>query len=515
MRRTALLFGAPYGSLRHVEASLARLRVTLERDRFAVIVHPEAPRELLLGELDRWIDGLSPGDAAVLVYVGHGGHRAGIGHLQPSGYPGPGGDFRGVLALELGQRLVRLARRTKNATLVLDCCHASGVVEDPGHLEANELQRLIEAQARRLSPRGALELAPPPEPALDSIVQLAAATTSQTAMEDRDQGVGLFSGHLADVLDHCRGLTVSWRELLAEVRLRVTATEPAQSPVLGGPSQRIPFTERDAPLRIYDFACRRGGEALYAAAGELDGLAIGDRFRVRRLGSEAADDAPLAVVTEVGLQHARLRLAQGVAPDGPLRIVRTQTNGGLARDGWSLVHAASAAPGSLSPDSYDLRWGRVDDSGRSGPPLPAVAAVLRPDDDIWLAFGTRENRRASRLHFAPFHVDPSGHMRPLCPGWTHGVPLTIGRHHLVASRLAGRLPRADTLAWPKGLSPGEHALVVVVCDGPIFLRTLPAGGLESGCAVPAPLYALHSIRFTVVPAASAPTRGAVRAAAKK
>ncbi|MBZ5710073.1 caspase family protein [Nannocystis pusilla] len=496
MTHRALLLGAAYGSLLHVPRSLDRLEAALGKHGFRPIErHLDLAPEALLARLERFAATVEVGDAVAVVYVGHGGHRHGLGYLRPS----PG--LRPVVGLELGARLAALLPTTSNVTLVLDCCHAAGVLEDPSHLDATALCRMVAAQCERIDRFEAL----PDEAPLEHVVQLLAAAAPENALEDHERACGLFSSALADVLEHCVGSEVAWHEVLDEMRLRMR-TRPGgreQSPTLGGRhARRVPFSERESSLNYDDFACTLLRSGIHVEAGALAGITPTDRFAMRALGTPLGAAAPLASVTELGPDHAVL------TPDGdspplplglPLRAVRTMPTRHPPPSRWQQLLDAIALSPRLPPAAFALRWGHIDHDTLTQ--LPEEGGRIGSDDDLWIAFGTRRSKYAYRLYFAVFHLGPDGRLTPLSPAHPQGLMLPCDHDFLLASRLAHGLAHADTLAWSKGQPPGAHALVVLISDRPIAVDTIARSIHEAFAdplAPPTTLYALARMNFSVI-----------------
>lgn len=496
MTRRALLLGAAYGTLYHVPQSLDRLEAALKKYDFRhVELFIDLHSERLLAVLARFISLVEPGDPVAIAYVGHADRRAGIGYLRPSP------DRSVVVGLELGAQLAALLRTTANVTFILDCCCAAGVLEDASHLDEANLQRIIAGQLAQTRGLEALHQVSP----LDRVVQLLAAAATQNAVEDLDQGTGLFSGALADVLEHCVGLEVGWHEVLDEVRLRVRRVDREQAPVLGGLHRfRVPFTERDSQLCLHDYACAHSGPNVHLAVGTLVGVAVGDRFSLRRLGSAPAEPAPTSTVTSVGPDHAVMALDDGSRlPDlaAPLRAARVATTSvGRPRTRWQRLSDALACAPRLPSDAFDIRWGSVDPDGHLFSRLPEQGARLGPDDDLWIAFGTLRNEYAFQLFFSAFHLCPDDRLVDLSPAYPQGLPLQAEHHYALTSRFAHGLAHADALEWPKRQPPGGHALVFLVSTRPIPAETLAERVLEVTLGPPTPsgaVVALARFTFTV------------------
>lgn len=490
MTRRALLLGAAYGSLLHVPRSLERLAAALARHGFTCVErHLDLPAEALLAALTDFLGTVEPGDAVAIAYVGH----AGRAHLRPA----RGSEV--VVGLELGAQLAALVRRTANVTLVLDCCHAAGVVEDASHLTEQELRQMIAHQRR--AARGLEALDTP----VDAVVQLLAAAAPQNAVEDLERAHGLFSGALADVLERCVDREVGWHEVVDAVRLRMRPIDRHQAPTLAGRHRRrVPFTERDSALRYDDFACAPVDRHLHLAAGALHGVELGERFVLRALGSPVDAPAPAARVTELGPEHAVLTPDGPLAPPTdalPLRAVRPAPADAPRRPPrprrWADALALAPA---LPARAFEVRWGRVEAGGRRFVRLPGQGARIAASDDLWIAFGTRRNEHAFALFFALLHVDPDGRLAALAPAHPQGVPLAADRHFLLATALPGGLARADALDWRKGQPAGEHSWALLVSNRRIEVADWVDRGLEvtrGPLAPPTASYALAELRFTV------------------
>lgn len=496
MTRRALLLGAAYGTLLHVPRSLDRLEAALKKHDFRHIeLFLDLSSERLLGVLERFTTLVEVGDPTAIVYVGHGGRRDGIGYIRPS--PDP----HTVVGLELGAQLAALARKTGNVTLVLDCCHAAGVLADASYLDEAVLRRVVAAQRART--RG-FETVGGDAP-LDNVVQLLAAAASQTAVEDLERASGLFSSVLADVLELCAGLEVGWHEVIDEVRLRMRLVDRDQAPTLGGRHRRrVPFTERDSSLHFDDFACAPSGHGVHLAAGALGSIALGDRFALRTLGSPPGDRAATASVSELGPEHAVLALDDGSALQdtaAPLRAVKIGTTSAARPPSrWQRLSDSIALATKLPGYAFDIRWGRVDPDGRAFTRFPEVDVRIGPDDDLWVAFGTRRNEHAFRLFFAVFHLRPDDRLVNLNPGHPQGVLLPSDHHFLLASRFVHGLAREDALEWPKDQPRGEHSLVFLVSNKTIATHAIADSGLETtrgSLTPPNASYALACLPFTV------------------
>lgn len=474
MTHPALLIGADYGTLLHVESSLDRLAAAIGPYGFREprrLLNLTAPQ--LLDELAAFVDAVGDDQPVMIAYVGHAGRGERFAYLQPSPGGGP------VVGLELVEQLARLARKTRNITLLIDACHAAAVPEDPSHMTADELSAVIAAQKREL--QFETTAARP----LDVVVQLFAAAAPQNALEDHDRKLSSFTGPLADVLEWCAGRDVGWHEILDEVRLRMRAVDRHQAPTLAGRyPRRRPFSQVDSS-HPEDLACKPLEDAIHLDGGAERGVAVGDRFALRVLGDPVDVAGPTACAVELGPRHALLSLPVGwTATDLPLRAVKVHAAAAAdehadAAPGLRRLRAACELAPRLSPGALDIRWGIVEPGGRTLVRLPPRGARIGADDPIWLAVGVRRNEHTTEPHFALLHLGPDGRLAALAPAHPQGLALPIGRHHLLASRLASDVPGADALTWPEGQPAGPHALVILASSRPLDVRALTDVGLES------------------------------------
>ncbi|MEZ4428347.1 MAG: caspase family protein [Nannocystaceae bacterium] len=320
-RRRALLIGCPVGELVGVENSLARLAACLLRRRFAVtdddiLCGPQATCEAIARRLARFVDETRPGDAVVLVYVGHGatfGERersdddvapARMHLILPIDYHQSAvGDSRFLTGVDLSDAITRIAEITQNVTVILDCCHAAGMIDtsgDPGEAWREEwnaaMKDKISAHIRARSP-GPLEGPGAPRP-IDAVVRLVASSTTERAYQRRgvEAPIGLFIDALAAILDETEGRRTSWGEIVAAVQRRVAAEHGDQWVGAEGPRERVPFSLETSALPARTFPCGGQGGQLWVDAGRIHGVAPGDLFVVR--GPVPEGDHTGAVITE-------------------------------------------------------------------------------------------------------------------------------------------------------------------------------------------------------------------------
>ncbi|MCU0683392.1 MAG: caspase family protein [Polyangiaceae bacterium] len=399
--RKALVIGCDTFGLRGSAADAERAAIALEARGFRVeaLTGDDAKREAILARYDALIASARPDDAALVFFSGHGGlvanpmYRGGGGRepeffqfLVPADFgEGGGGPFRGVLSYELSLRLSRLTERTRNATVVLDCCHAAQMSRHaslvPKALPLPIFAGLDDVLARL--PVDRAELA-----SLDALgnphaLRLVACDIDQVAYERRehDDAFGLLTDAFVRALAEAGSAEPGWGVFLARVRELVGASSASQRPSLEGPSGRALFSLR-ASRRGGVLSLQRLGSELALGGGRLAGVAIGDEFALMPLGAardeEAARLATLRV-TEVGAFLSRVEL-ETTAPEGlegapafpiyraprPLRVWFRGPTG--ARRGLAAALAASRQLVLAEPDG-----GPISSAPADGEPLPSPA----------------------------------------------------------------------------------------------------------------------------------------------
>jgi uncharacterized caspase-like protein len=154
-RKRALLIGSPFGDLRGPLNDAELMTTVLEEQGFEVVkcCGTQATSDNIRSKWRHLINQSSAGDAVVIYYSGHGGIAdCGRGTLAANGdyndtrpwryqfivpmdfdQASEGRDFRGILDIELSQLLNTTTEKTKNVTLILDCCHSGRMARQPGY----------------------------------------------------------------------------------------------------------------------------------------------------------------------------------------------------------------------------------------------------------------------------------------------------------------------------------------------------------------------------------------------
>ncbi|MCY1059119.1 caspase family protein [Nannocystis sp. SCPEA4] len=294
----ALLIGASYGDLdvgSSVDTAHAWLSGHVLADaQIERLVGPQATRDGILAGLRRLGDE-DHGDAPVVVYyAGHGLlYRSPMGAVEHGAHvaypllvPGDIDDTTGetlhaVFASELSRELRRIARRARNLTVILDCCHASGMVRLDDEVEddsAVEQERALHREAsariagkRKLGVRGVGD-----ERLSDRVVVVVASSAGGRAYLDPVTRRMAFTEALLASL----ATRSSWDAVVATTRARVQEVWPIQQPAVFGPRFRRPFT-LDEQLPEHElYRVERVGDDIVLMAGALRQIHLGDRFEL-------------------------------------------------------------------------------------------------------------------------------------------------------------------------------------------------------------------------------------------
>lgn len=328
MSRRALLIGSQTHGLRGPNADVAAIDAVLADRAFVrrVLVDAAATRDGILAGLRTLVDETIADDTVFIYYSGHGGRIDNIQHLDDPDQPRTYAciipfdhtreQFRGIFSAELSAIVAELARKTRNITVVLDCCHAEEqvmgdfiprgiVVPWNGALQAH--RDWLVAQGYDLGARAEFVESNP------HAIRLAACKASQVAYEGVGaDGVahGLLTEALLHVLASEPDAAPPWRAIEALVRARVAARYPTQEPVVQGPADRLLFDTTVVSQRDVLTVESQGAEH-YLTGGSLQGVTMQSRYLLMPLNANRAERALAlaeAEVVEVFTDRARVVL---------------------------------------------------------------------------------------------------------------------------------------------------------------------------------------------------------------
>ena len=341
MRGHALILGSQTHGLTGVLGDAERMADALGALGFDVVrcVGEDATREGLLQGYRRLIEACAPDEAAFVYYAGHGARSPAPGDVFQFIVPvdferSTEEDFRGITSLELSGLLAELTSKTRNVTVVLDCCFAARMSRGLG-LVPRVLPEVplpaVRAHLARLKARG-IALGGLHVESNPHAVRLVASALDESAYEYTNaHGVrtGLLTDTFLEVLEEARGLRVSWNQLGRRVRERVLAKCPRQRPELEGPGRRLLFQleelEQELALPYYPERNRH-----WLRGGRLHGVHPGDEYAIMPLGALGPDTGralALARTVEVlsGSSQVELdRRVSSVIPTGaPAFLLRS------------------------------------------------------------------------------------------------------------------------------------------------------------------------------------------------
>jgi hypothetical protein len=266
-------------------------------------------------------DEVRPGDRVFIHYSGHGTQVSPPGARMTREALVPVDALAGGELLfdhEINDVLRRIAARTEDLTVVLDCCCSAGATRSAMRPQdsavrfcAIENAHDITPVARRSGGELGAGLVSSFDPSDPGFLIAASAQSSESASEGRDaRGIrhGAFTAALLDLLagePDERLHALRWADVWQALRARVTSVFPGQHPCLlgrserrlfGGPFRRqdpgLPVSEADGKIRIH--------------AGSLVGLGPGARVAI--YGATPAFFPPLHSAEDLAARRGLLRV---------------------------------------------------------------------------------------------------------------------------------------------------------------------------------------------------------------
>ena len=334
MARRALILGSQIDGLRGVHNDTRRMAAMLDARGFAVDlrIEADATRAGMLAGYDQLIAASAPDDAAVVYYCGHGYYATVPEEARSWQCIAPtdlrGGtptDWRGITAWELSIKQAQLTAKTRNVTVILDCCHSAQLSRSDGVLGATP--RALPHPTHTGFDHHLATLRATYGAAFDAVdpvgnphaVRVVACGQREVAFETpvaENQYQGVFTDELIGVLDQVGTAPVSWATIIGAIRTRVLRRSIRQRPDIEGPVRRGLFslTEHDDVRHV---AVTATGAQLCLSVGQLTGAAVGDVYGVLPADTTILDDAHTLAhleVTEVFATTASARRTTGVAP---------------------------------------------------------------------------------------------------------------------------------------------------------------------------------------------------------
>lgn len=310
MAKRALLIGSPFGGLTGVGNDIEAMAELLSTRGFQTerCCDEKATRDGILEAWRRLVRDAGADDAVGIYYSGHGGLAEAAqaevrpGEWQPWRYQfivptdfdrTTDSEFRGISSPELSRLLRDLTAKTRNVTVILDCCHAARMSRDLD-LTPKALPRAqylgVAAHIERLRAEGLLAGATFNEGNPDAVRVVAAAPTESAYEYTNPHGrrTGVLTEALGIALAAANDYPVSWRTVLLRVRERVLAVVRQQHPDVEGPVNRLLFKlEAVDASGVLGIGLVVGRPVLHG--GRIAGVEEGDVYSVMPHGAERAD----------------------------------------------------------------------------------------------------------------------------------------------------------------------------------------------------------------------------------
>ena len=525
MAKRALVIGSQTSGLTGVESDAQSVAELLEARGFTVDprTRARATRQGILDGYDALIEQTREGDAAVVYYSGHGSRvidsKAASGDalqdIVPFDYlDGTDLDYRGITSTELSIKLRQLVAKSKNATVILDCCHSGQMSRDGAARDAtpralpHPLRVDLAAHLRALEAMYGSDLKALGTAGNVDAVRLVACAQSEVAMEytnSRGRRTGAFTEALLELFTEIGDSSVTWSVLGQAIRQRVLRRFPAQRPDVEGPVDRQIFSlAEQASSEVVAIARRDGGYQI--DAGRIHGVNAGDKYEIARF--HAHQPVARAVVTGTNATTAGVEITEWLTgaqlPDDAvaIRVARAAPRRAITviapADQQPAIRAAIARAqtlrvaedGDVDPSIATLRvtGDRLTIEDTDGPLFPAAAyPEALPDAvqnlaNLGVARALRELEGAHDVYARELTIEwgvvEDGARRPLPD---HGAALGLGDRiycrianksqrrlyaHVFNLGLQGRVALLSSWA-PSGitLEPGGETILGEAFDG--------------------------------------------------
>jgi Caspase domain len=251
--KRALVLGSQIRDLRSVENDARAMTAMLEGRGFAVDlrIRDRATRAGILEGYRTLIDQTGTDDAAVVYYTGHGGcgvvpdEKLICQCIVPIDVDdGTEADFRGITGWELSILQSRLTQKTRNVTVILDCCYAAHMIRGARTLALPHPIKGFAAHLDALRAEYGATFHPVDLVSNPDVVRLVACGQRESAFAYQNEAGEYHAALTAALLavlaeSHEDG---SWAAIIGAIRARVRRYFPIQHPDVEGPAQRRLFS---------------------------------------------------------------------------------------------------------------------------------------------------------------------------------------------------------------------------------------------------------------------------------
>ncbi|KAH8204197.1 hypothetical protein TruAng_001617 [Truncatella angustata] len=336
LRSRALLIGSPVHPLvgpvndvRIMEKLLSLYNFSVQKCLGADDGPFPATRSGITSAWQKLIEQTGPSDAVVIYYSGHGGLTEADGsewgdqarrlqYLVPVDFGETKiGDWRGITDADIRDLLYQTTQKTKNVTIILDCCHAAHMARgltSVKTIDPNDYRHVI-SHIRKMLP-GMLSRHDFHHERNPHVISVVGAAISESAYEKQfpnGERMGVLTEALSETLRSCVDSGLPWRDIMCRVRDRMSRTCPEQYPDIEGPQDRLPFQERTASTKTALSAAETAPGEFFLRGGTLHGVAHGDIFAIMLFeesgGLVEQNMLAEAEVMSVGPTQSRIKLS--------------------------------------------------------------------------------------------------------------------------------------------------------------------------------------------------------------
>lgn len=340
-----------------------------------------ATRDGILTAWQSIISETSAGDAVVIYYSGHGScvefepdeweddpKRDSVKYIVPTDIEqSTEDDFRGILDIELSHKLHDTTERTRNVTLILDCCFSGHMVRKTSHgirlvskcrstTEKYNIRK--HAKGLRLDEmhRGKLLVEGNP-----NAVRIAASASTEFAYEYKNQQgetVGILTDTLAEALNETFDQDISWRTTLLRVCeiVRTKSSDPLyqrnlQHPQAEGPDTRILFSTVEMVSGAH--LIKMESKEAIIQAGSVAGVRVGNVYVIMPCGFERIDSTR---------QIGKVKVISMNGFTSKTEFMEMERSHTFEEALAFLETAAPYKQPALVPDYFEALWQRVEKS---------------------------------------------------------------------------------------------------------------------------------------------------------
>lgn len=296
-----------------------------------------ATRKAILDGLHELVNVTQAGDVVVIHYSGHGSQIADHSGAEVDGldetiipydYHNVQGGAYPITDKQIAGALKALSAKTKNITVVLDCCHSGGgtkALEFGLRVITKDTREALRNDDFITTERSAITAAPLKDDH-SAYVLLAGCRSDQVSYEvgiAAGQYHGIFTYNLVNVLQRSTG-QMTWQEVMEAVKTQVRQAHDDQSPQLEGLNKNsFVFGDVYDQKQAYITAQPAGGNLIKLDGGQIYGFTVGSTFDVYPKGTLVFGAGKVATVeiTKVSGFSSEAKVISGRVTDANSRAI--------------------------------------------------------------------------------------------------------------------------------------------------------------------------------------------------